>query len=57
MRQPQIFHVAGEIAFADLAAETGVEAALLADAGDRQPAIIVRGIGGSLPEILQVPLS
>ena len=28
----------------DLAAETGVEAALLADAGDRQPAIIVGGI-------------
>jgi hypothetical protein len=57
MRQPQIFHVAGEIAFADLAAETRVEAALLADTGDRQPAIIVRGRGGSLPEILQVPLS
>jgi len=33
------------------------EAAFLADAGDRQPAIVVRGRGGSLPEILQVPLS
>ena len=42
--QPQVFHIAGKIAFADLAAETRVEAALLADAGDRQPAIVVGGI-------------
>src|SRR6516164_4556057 len=38
--QPQVLHVAGEIAFAGLAAEARVEAALLADAGNRQPAII-----------------
>ena len=57
MRQPQIFHVAGEIALANLTAETRVEAALLADAGDRQFAIVVRGIGGGRPEILRVPLS
>src|SRR5215471_766830 len=44
MGQPQVPHVAGEIAFAGLAAETRVEPALLADTGDGQPAVIVGGI-------------
>src|SRR6516162_2150522 len=44
MRQPQILHVAGEIAFADLAPQTRIEAALLTNTGDGQPAIVVGGI-------------
>ena len=44
MRQPQIVHVADEIAFRKRAAEPRIEALLLGDAGHRQAAIIMGGI-------------
>jgi hypothetical protein len=44
VRQSEVRHVADEIAFADVAAETRVVAAFLGDARDGQAAIIVRRV-------------
>ena len=44
MRQPQVAHVADEIALADLAAQARIEAPLLGDAGHGEAAIVVRRI-------------
>jgi hypothetical protein len=44
MRKPEVAHVAGEIVFAEIAAEAQVEAPLLADARHRQSAVVVRRI-------------
>ena len=44
MRQAQIGHVAAEIAFAQLAAQARVEAALFGDAAGGQAAVVVGGI-------------
>ena len=44
MGEAEVLHVAGKIADADLAADARVEAALLADAGHRQPAVVMRGV-------------
>src|SRR5579864_2487320 len=41
MRQSEVPHVAGEIVFAQFAAEAGVESPFLADARDREPAIVM----------------
>ena len=42
--EAQVFHVAGKIAFPDFAPQARVEPPFLADAGDRQTAVIVGGI-------------
>jgi len=44
MRQVEVLHVADIVAFADLAAQPGIEPLLLGDAADRETAIVVRGI-------------
>ena len=44
MRQPEVLHVADEVALADVAAEARIEAALLGDARHREAAVVVRGI-------------
>ena len=44
MGKAQVFHVAGKIAFPDFASQARIEPSLLADAGDRQTAIIVCGV-------------
>ena len=44
MRQPEVRHVPDKIRFADIAAQTRIEAPLFGDARDGEAAIIVRGI-------------